>query len=129
MAKTLLSLPYVGLVVKIISLCVIAVLVVASAISYCGYTSLESSLEQMRRTNADSRAEIARLESEVKMARTRIDGHLERERSLRDETESLRQEALQLERDWEEVKAYKRRIEESGEEIEKIRKRIRELDK
>ena len=127
MITKLLKLPYVGLVMKVVTFCVVAVLVVVSVISYCGYVSLEMSLEELRRTNADNRTELASMESRLEQARKDVERGLEKERALRDRTQELRKEALQLERDWEEVKGYKRRIEESGREIEELRRRISKL--
>jgi hypothetical protein len=60
-------------------------------------------------------------------ARERVNQVLEKERGLRNETEDLRQQALQLERNWETVKMYKRRVERSSREIEEIRRRIHNL--
>ena len=127
--KTAFRLPFVGLIAKVALLGVFAVLLVITALCYWSNTSLEDSLEQMRHTTADYRVELAKLEARVGSARTSIGELLEKERTLRDESGKLRAEALELERDWEVAKMYKRRVEESGRKIEKLRRRIMELGK
>lgn len=127
MTRPIFSLPFIGLIVKVILFGATAALVVVSAISYITYTSLDTSLDTMRQSNADSRVALALLETKVDCARTRVNELLETERELRDEAEKLKEDALRLERDWEVVKMYKRRIDESGREIEEIRLRIRGL--
>ena len=126
-AKPVFRIPFVGFVAKVILFIGVGVLVVFTAISYANITALEDSIEGIRHTNADLRVELARLESQVVTARERVNQVLEKERDLRNETVDLRQQALQLERDWETVKMYKRRVERSSREIEEIRQRIRDL--
>jgi chromosome segregation ATPase len=121
------GLGFIGLIAKIVFFCAAAAMIVVGVISYLSYVSLEESLEWVRHTNGESRVELARLESQVESARTRIDELLEKERGLRDETEKLKEEALELERDWGVVKEYKHRIEQAGREIEELRQRIRAL--
>jgi uncharacterized coiled-coil DUF342 family protein len=127
--KSVFRLPFAGLIAKVVLLCVFGVLLVVTAICYWSCTSLEDSLEQIRHANADYRVELVKLEARVGSARAGIGELLERERELRDESKKLRAEALELERDWEVAKMYKRRVDESGRKIEELRRRIRELGK
>ena len=126
-AKPVFRVPFFGLIAKVVLFVSVAVLVIFTAISYASIAALEGSIEGIRQTNGNLRVELAGLESEVAAARLRVNQVLDKERDLRDETETLRQQALQLERDWETVKMYKRRVENSSREIEGIRRRIREL--
>ena len=83
----------------------------------------------MRNTYATNRAELIVLENKVETTRNDIEDMLAHESNLKEETKRIRLEALQLERDWETVKIYKKRIEDSGSQIEELRRRIRELDR
>jgi uncharacterized coiled-coil DUF342 family protein len=97
---------------------------VIGGISYWRYTELEDALYRMRCAGAQLREEVARLEGDVASGRTELNGMLERERVLRDRSGELKAEAVELERRWQEVKGYKRRVEECGLELERLRKRI-----
>ena len=129
MTRPLFNIPFVGLLAKLTLLAVIVVLVVVAAIAYSNTLSLEDSVENLRQSNTDLRVALISYEAKVGLERADIDEFLEKERNLRDVTAELKNQALQLERDWETVKLYKRRIEQSGREIEEIREQIRNLGK
>jgi archaellum component FlaC len=127
MTKPVFRVPFVSLIAKVVLFVGVGILVAFTAISYAGIAALEDSIEGIHHTNADLRVELARLESEVAAARLQVERVMAKERILRDKSESLRQQALQLERDWETVRVYRRRVERSGREIEEIRQRIHNL--
>jgi len=127
--KSIFSLPYVGLIVKAVLFLSAISLLILSGFHYFSNIKLTQTIDEMRNTYATNRAELIVLENKVETTRNDIEDMLAHESNLKEETKRIRLEALQLERDWETVKIYKKRIEDSGSQIEELRRRIRELDR
>ena len=102
---------------------------VHAACSYVDYKAVESGIEEICRSNDSDRLELARLEAELDESRGSVKNLLVKERQVCARTEELRKKAADLERKWEMLKSYSRRLEDIQKEIENIRRWLKAAEK